>query len=280
MFSHIVLATDFSPSALLASHAAHAVARAFDAKVTLLHCFDDAAKQDTAGEYLEVLKSEHFGDVNDVACVAKLSARPFDLVVEQAGQIGADLVVVGRHGEHQLSERLIGSTSERVVRHAPCSVLVTHPVRREGLALMKHIMAATDFSDDATHAADTAAALAKGFDAAVTLSHVWDLLPPIDLLREPYLPDTDHSFESVLQGKLDKLREDRLDGVVANAKLIRHKSAVQALCDAADLGKVDLLVVGTHGLTGIRRLLIGSVAERMVRHAPCSVLVARADPQA
>ena len=74
------------------------------------------------------------------------------------------------------------------------------------------------------------------------------------------------------------VRWARLAGLVANTKLIRDKSTVRALCDNADLDKVDMLVVGTHGLTGLRRLLIGSIAERMVRHAPCSVLVARADP--
>jgi nucleotide-binding universal stress UspA family protein len=185
----------------------------------------------------------------------------------------ADLIVAGRHGEHRLDERLIGSTTERMVRHAPCSVLVVHPVQREGLTSLKHIVAGTDFSDSSNPAIDAAAALAKSFEAWVTLMHVYDVVPPVPVLEDSAYAGSD--FASMCQAALEKLRAARLDGVPSTVQVLRDKSTVTALSEWADDHEVDLMVLGTHGRTGAARLLLGSVAERTVRHAPCAVMVVK-----
>jgi nucleotide-binding universal stress UspA family protein len=75
--------------------------------------------------------------------------------------------------------------------------------------------------------------------------------------------------------KLEALRAEHFGGYPVDVLAIRDRSAVTALCDWANEHSVDLIVLGTHGLTGLSRLLLGSVSERTVRHAPCSVLVVR-----
>jgi nucleotide-binding universal stress UspA family protein len=136
---------------------------------------------------------------------------------------------------------------------------VVHPAQREALTSLKHIVVGSDFSELSAPAIDAAAEVARLFEARVTLMHVYDVIPPVP----------------VLEDELEKLRASRLDGVPSAVKVLRDKSTVTALCEWADDHEVDLIALGTHGRTGAARLLLGSVAERTVRHAPCAVLVVK-----
>jgi nucleotide-binding universal stress UspA family protein len=282
MFSHLMLATDFSLPAHMAAGFTHELASSFPARVTLAHVcapggpFDEAA----ARQSLELLRAERFADVAQVEIATPKGDAAAYALAELARARDVDLIVAGRHGAHAISERLIGTVTERVVRHAPCSVLVVQPAGRERLVMVKHIMVATDFSTHARSAVRTAATLARRLGAFVTLAHVYDLFPTTELLNEPYAGHSDHSFEGMLRDKLEQLRKDELDGVPAEVQVLRDKSTVRAITNFVTSNfvsdrQVDLLVVGTHGLTGLSRLLLGSVAERLVRHAQCSVLVTR-----
>lgn len=276
MFERILLATDFSMSAMSAARTARDLRRAFDAKLTLLHAYDPALlAKDEAIDYLTVLRDERFAEDADIELIAAPHRSADVAICAEAMANKADLIVAGRHGEHGLGERLLGTVTERVVRHAPCSVWVAHPATREPTVLTKHIVAATDLSEASLGAIRSAAALARAFDSWVTLLHSYDVFPPLDMLRRDEAPDEPHAFGERVEQALEKLRSDHLDGVPAAAKVVRDKSAVTAICDFAANEGADLVVTGTHGRTGVPRLLIGSVAERMIRHAPCSVLVVR-----
>ncbi|MEQ9322520.1 MAG: universal stress protein [Polyangiaceae bacterium] len=274
MFKHILLATDFSKSALLAAGAAHDIAKKLGAKVTLMNVVAPGTDGGVALRqgYLEVLRNERFGDL-DAGVVAVESDRASFAICERAGELGADLIVAGRHGEHTLTEKLIGSTTERIARYAPCSVFVAQPTRRDPLVLLEHVLVGTDFSDESAPAVETASGIAKAFGAGVTLMHVYDIFPPLELLLGP--ESGNGQFRALLEDKLEETRRKHLDGVPGDTALLRDKSTVTAMCDWADDHHVDLVVLGTHGLTGLPRLLLGSVAERVIRHAPCSALVIR-----
>ena len=276
MFKHILLATDFSKSALLAAGAAHDLAKHLGAKVALMNVVPPGTEGGVAQrqEFLEVLRDERFADLDPAPdLVAVESDRASFAICKHAETIGADLIVAGRHGEHTLTEKLIGSTTERIARHAPCSVFVAHPTQRDPLVLLTHVLVGTDFSDESVPAAETASALAKAFEAGVTLMHVYDIFPPVELLQGP--KSEDGNFRALLEDKLDETRKRYFDGIPGDSQLLRDKSTVTAMCDWADDHEVDLIVLGTHGLTGLRRLLLGSIAERVVRHAPCSAMVVR-----
>ncbi len=272
MFRHVMLSTDFSPPSVFAAHAAATIALRVGAKVTLAHVHgpdDDVAPRE---EGLRLLAEERFAQLEDVDLKLIEGEHADVALAVVAKDVGADLLVAARHGEHRLDERLLGSTTERLVRHAPCSVLVVHPARRERIELMKHVMVGTDFSPSAKVALDMAKGIAGAFEAWVTLVHVWDIVPT-ELLEEPLKPgEGPHDF---LDRKLAEVQHEVLGEASTERLLIRDKSPVVTLCDEAGDRDVDLLVVGTHGRTGLGRLLLGSVAERVVRHAPCSVLVTR-----
>ncbi|MEM6791523.1 MAG: universal stress protein [Myxococcota bacterium] len=273
---HVLLATDFSPAAMFATEAAATLAERLDARATLAHVLRDADRSPPE-EGLELLRERRFGQVADVSC-ALLEGEHADVaLIEAARARDVDLIVVARHGRHTIEERLLGATTERLLRKAPCSVFVAHPSRRERLTLAKHVMVGTDFSPASRSALAVARALADAFSAWTTLVHVWDLVPT-ELIAEPLREG--EGPRAMLLRMLEETRRDHLGESSTEAVLVRDKSAVAAICDEADTREADVLVLGTHGRTGLTRFFLGSVAERVVRHAPCSVLVVRDDDAA
>jgi nucleotide-binding universal stress UspA family protein len=140
------------------------------------------------------------------------------------------------------------------------------------------ILAAVDFSEHSAPVVDTAVTLAKSFGAKVRLVHAYDipvpLVSPYEVaIPEPYLEET----RRVAAEKLAKL-VDRVaaEGVVVDS-LLTEVPAAAAIVSAAKDAKADLVVVGTRGHTGLKHLLLGSVAERTVRLAHCPVLAVKAD---
>jgi nucleotide-binding universal stress UspA family protein len=278
MFKHVLLATDFSTPALLAAQTAATFARAFESRVTLLNVREPGGTDDIALrlEALQLLREERFGHLPNVEFAVVEGSHAERAIADHVRDHAVDLVVAGRHGQQNLQDRLLGTTTERLVRHAPTSVLVVHPALREPLVLLKHVLVGTDFSEASLPAVTSAGRIARSLDAWVTLMHVYDLLPStMELLEAPYRQGEEHTLAAAMTRKLESIRASQLEGVPSEVVLERNKNAVAGLCDFADNRKVDLMVMGTHGRTGLSRFLLGSVAERVVRFAPCSVLVVR-----
>lgn len=275
VFQHVLVAMDFSPPAMTAASTSQQLASALEAKVTLAYVYPPDVSPADARARLEVLREERFSSIANVELAPIRHDHPHIAITGHAIAVGADLVVLGRHGHHDLAERLIGSTTERVVRHAPCSVLVTEPARTDTIVVAKHVLACTDFSPSSERAVHVAGEIARRFDAWVTLVHVYDLVPGLEVLLEAREAHPDHSFEAVVTAKLELLRKEVLADVPATSKVVRDKSVVTAIVDLANSSEVDLIVLSTHGRTGVTRLLLGSVAERVVRHASAPVLVVR-----
>jgi nucleotide-binding universal stress UspA family protein len=146
---------------------------------------------------------------------------------------------------------------------------------------MKTILFATDFSGDAEYAGAYALLLARRLHAELVCIHA---SPYHDARPNAYELSSGHleEFRQRLQNELAHRRailetmveEARRQGIHARHDLIEGTPA-EAICDTADEVNADLIVVGSHGRTGIKRFFLGSVAERVVRMASCSVLVAR-----
>jgi nucleotide-binding universal stress UspA family protein len=137
------------------------------------------------------------------------------------------------------------------------------------------ILCAVDFSDGARVAMRRAAELAKESGATLTLVHAFQ--PPISSFSEPVVPP---EVYSELEKEIDRsLVAWRSEALTAGAPKVETRRPVGAPWDAivraAKEGGHDLVVVGTHGRTGLAHVLLGSVAEKIVRHAPCAVLVVR-----
>jgi len=190
-------------------------------------------------------------------------------ILRAAERIGAGAVVVGGTDDRD-GLPMLGDAAEHIVRYAHCPVLVARP------SPAGNVLAATDFSDPALPAVEAGAAEAGRLKADLTIIHAVDLLP----VMNPYYGEFFGMPPMDLGDRMRNLWQSKLDDCVHRFKakgggLLRDGSAAKAIPDAASELGAQLLVVGNHGRTGLDRVALGSVAEAVVRAAPCSVLVVR-----
>lgn len=144
----------------------------------------------------------------------------------------------------------------------------------------KRFLVAIDFSDMSDEVLRTANVMAEAFDGSVVLAHVFDPIPSIPPMvwSDPvgYDQTIASEIEAAIVQTLAEKRAALLSGV-ADVELVaaRHTSTWRGLVELAEQHDVDQVILGSHGRSGVPRMLLGSVAEQVVRHAPCSVLVVR-----
>jgi nucleotide-binding universal stress UspA family protein len=196
-------------------------------------------------------------------------------LLDQAREDGAELVVVGAHGMSALERLLIGSVSERVARHAHCSVLVARS------DVLRHAILAVDGSESADHAIQAFIRLPLPAGLEVTVMTVVSpipMLPPptaAGLDWEAVLETTERERRAEAQRLVDTARE-RLKVAGRESRVeIRSGTAAEELVAAARETGADLIAVGAENRSALGRLFLGSVSGRVLSHAPCSVLVAR-----
>ncbi len=195
-------------------------------------------------------------------------------LVEYAEQWRAELMVVSTHGRTGLSRWLMGSVSERLLRASPCPVLVARGGSGQVLPKVKRVLVAVDLSDVSRRALQTAAHVAAKFAAELDVSYVW---------AAPYYEGNTSSAPGLFERIREHARAE-LDEFVAQSNLDAGMTIARTIVSGAPGAKIidrvrefgaDLLVLGTHGHGGVKRMMLGSVAEAVVRYAPCAALVVR-----
>ena len=293
----IVATTDFSDESRCGVRYAMALAEKLGAAVALLHVIEPRtwlselgsvvpAREDSEvvalvrAQLATLAKREGKGDV--AVSFSVRTGKPFHEITTAARQQMADLIVIATNGYTGSEQVLLGSTAERVVRHAPCSVLTvstrTRPKRtgKTPLFKLKKILVPIDFSNSSKDALPRATLLAAHFGAEVVLLHVVEKFP-IDYLlgRElmnqtlvPLMKQAETDLEQ-MAGSLRKSTGLDVSAVVSDGK------PFEVICQTAKPLGADLIVLTTHGYTGLKHVWLGSTTERVVRHAPCPVLVVR-----
>lgn len=143
------------------------------------------------------------------------------------------------------------------------------------VASVKRILVPLDFSESSYKSLAYAIALARQFDAKITLLHVVLVTymageyGPIDL------PELEEQLTTSARTKIDQVAREKAPEGLIEGTLIRVGPTVHEITNTAKEINADLLIVSTHGYTGLKHVLLGSVAENVVRHAPCPVLVVR-----
>jgi nucleotide-binding universal stress UspA family protein len=206
-----------------------------------------------------------------------LRGRAASLIVQEARDFSANLVVVGHRGHGTIETMLLGSVSAEVVDSAPCPVLVARSAERGPIV----------FADDGSPSAHVAAIALEGLpvprDASLTVLTVTNEGLPYETAIAPGLYN--EAAEMYHEDKEAAIREahavtaaavTRFEqaGFRANAA-VRSGDPAHEIVAYAKEHKAGLLVLGTRGHTGLRRLVLGSVARNVLLHAPCSVLVVR-----
>ena len=140
----------------------------------------------------------------------------------------------------------------------------------------RQIVVATDFSDPAEVAVDRAIEWARHFDAALHITHVFALPVPAIGVYDFAIPES--GIREAREAALKRLEQAAEKAVKAGVRTHTHLVSTPTETGISEVARevgADLIVVGTHGHTGLKHVLLGSVAERVVRHAPCSVMVVR-----
>lgn len=204
-----------------------------------------------------------------------LHGVPWDQIVQAAREDPAiDLIVMGTHGRSGLARVLLGSVAEQVIRHAPCSVLAARGPG--GVQPFRKVLCPIDFSDDSHHAVDCAAELAARDGTGITLLHVIE--PAITYSNLPMAENNLQSVDRLATHELARWASQlkKKVSIPVNTEIRIGRPGVQTLAVLDADPTFDLVVMGSHGRTGIRRVLLGSVAEKVLRHAAYPVLIVRA----
>ncbi|RMH72215.1 MAG: universal stress protein [Gemmatimonadetes bacterium] len=276
-FNHILCPIDFSESSYTALKYAIRFAKKFDARISLLSVVEDVPeyfsrlfeKEEKLYSRLDDLVKQTDWEGLDLPHTAVTDGSPFIKIIQHARDINADLIIIGAHGhEGQFKDVIIGSTAEKVIRKSPCPVLTVHD-NAAGSDMIQRVLYPVDLSSTSKSIAADVAFIAETYSARVHILHV--LHHPTAMLNE-----------DLIQGiRREASREMELflsDPVWKNVKLepeICKGLPSAMILDVATSKKADLIIMTTHGRGIVPHLLIGSTAERVARHAPCSVLTIR-----
>lgn len=196
--------------------------------------------------------------------------NPSDGLARAAEEVGADLLVLGSHGRSGLKRFLLGSVAERAVRLCRRDALIARGSADQPHSYQR-VVVGTDFSSHSVAALQAALAIAAP-DALVEVVHCWQTpVVPAGIPVAPIRADMERNIEEAAARLLARYRGE---GVRLTFSTLEAAPGDGLTARAAESG-ADLVAVGSHGRRGAKRWLIGSVAETAIRHAPCSILVAR-----
>ena len=301
---NIVVPIDFSKMSVQTIQIAKQLARRFGASIHLAHVrhlnyatdfvapappivpfsfmtYEQNAEQ-TALKELKKVAGEW--GVSSATCDVLSGAPPFDEICRLAQTVPADLVVMPTHGRTGLKHVFLGSTAERIVQHSACPVLVTRgktvKSRNGSQAGMKTILVPVDFSNCSRDGLRYAIAFANEFGAKIILVHATYLgyVYSSEGTAIYDLPALQKAARQTAERKMRELVRSVNFGAVKFETAFTDGSPVIDICAFAKNHDVDLIITSTHGFTGFTHVLIGSIAEQVVRHAPCSVLVVPSHP--
>ncbi len=207
--------------------------------------------------YLENVKKRAVEEGVSCHTVLREGEAPHQLIVDEAVEKQADMIVIGRRGRTGLMTVLMGSVAAKVIGHAPCKVLVVpRAARIEG----RNILIATDGSAHSIAAASEAVGIAKRCGGSlIALSTV-------------YVPENLEEAKANVSAVVEMARKE---GVPVEALTPPGRSH-EAIVETAGGRGVDLIVMGAYGKTGLKKSLMGSSTEKVIGHANCAVLVVRA----
>ncbi|WP_412061951.1 universal stress protein [Rubrivirga sp. IMCC45206] len=263
----ILLADDGSPIAAAARAHADALAARHGATLHVLRV--DLVPP--AGDLRQTATSETRSP--GVVETVRYAPSAESAIVDYAAEIGADLVVVGTHGRSGWQRWSLGSTAEGVLRRSPCPVLTVGPEAHDRGG---PVLAPLAFESSSDVALEAAVAVAQSRGVGVVALHV---IEPV-VIPAPYAV----AFDPLTQSEVrDRAREalarwvEAVGDAVPIATEVRGGPAARSIVEAATEHGASVIVQASHGRRGLSRWLLGSVAELVVRQAPCPVLTLRAE---
>lgn len=289
-YGNLLVCTDGSEFSEGALRESIRISRDCGARMTVLSVIDFNPEFETlAPDLMERMETEAFNVVNAareaavrdaVSCeaVVRRGDSPYIEIADEAAERKADLIVMGRRGRTGLKRLLMGSVTKRVIGHAPCNILV---VPKSARILNRNILVATDGSTFSRAAAVEAVGIAKTYGAMLYVITVLraETHAPLDIvsseMQRGLVAGHEASNAEANIREVKKLAEE--SGITAHGILLAG-SIADVIVETSVSRNIDLVVLGSHGRTGVDRLLMGSVAERVVGNVSCATLVVKAKP--
>jgi nucleotide-binding universal stress UspA family protein len=280
--ANVLVATDFSAAGRWAVERAANLPLAPGSTLTVLHVLlpdtrpDERAGAERALDEAASSAAATAAGSQPAVHVARriLEGKPFVEIIREARRGRNELTVVGRHGERTLRDQLLGSTAERVIRKGGTAVLVVATPARSAY---ERPLVAVDLSDPARRALELAWRIVGPRVSTLEVVHAYDLIAPRAIRAAGF------SADDALEYQLEAGRRARetVEAFLAGAEaapvqiLAREGDARTVIADLAARRDADLLALGTHGRSGLAHILIGSVAEAVIRTVRCDVLATR-----
>lgn len=283
---NVFVGVDFSGGAAVALERAAHLPLALGSSIDLLKVLDEEpgglpveqVEADAKARLDEVRRSlaqalEAAGDKDRDVFISVKRGKAFVELIKSARHGRAELLVVGRHGHRTFRDLLIGTTAGRVIRKGDVSVLV---VARHAETSYRRPLVAVDMSDESRLALELARRMTDPAVEVVDVVHV--LASPASMhvgeAPPPESGEPQADEERRARSLLGEFLAREVSGVRCNS-VVRWGDPRQAILDVAKERNCDLLALGTKGRTGLAHVLLGIVAEGVLRAATCDVLVAR-----
>lgn len=294
--SRILCPVDFSGHSRVALDYATALARWYDAEITALHAYAVAMMPATISAFpaagsvgLPLTREEVARDFDrflqpvaatGVPLTSEIATgSPAKSILDAAHQLPASLIVMGTHGASGVERLMLGSVTEKVLRKAPCPVLI---VTRDADApsgspvLFRRILCAVDFSPCSNRALSYALSLAEEAGGALTLLHVLETFAEEPLTYGNLdIAEYHRTVEALALERLNSLVPRETRTWCRCAPMTRFGKPYQEILAVASERQVDLIVLGVRGRNPIDLALFGSTTNHVVRAAECPVLTVR-----
>jgi nucleotide-binding universal stress UspA family protein len=271
----ILFPSDLTPNSDAAFDHARLLGQSWGAEVTLFHVVEAAAPKDrveleSLRRSVEVAENRLNQRASEVGAQVLVRTSPatapalIDLVRSRA----PDLVVMATHGRKGLAHFFLGSVAEKTLEEGGCPLLfVREPAH--GVALpYRRVLVPTDFSEASRRAFPWAALLARTFDAEVLAVHVAPVPEKASVSGVPYVVEATLPSQDDLRGFL----KPEIEGVRVHPH-VQMGAPWPEIVEIARMERADVVVLSTHGPDSLSDRVFGSHAERVVRQAPCPVLV-------
>jgi nucleotide-binding universal stress UspA family protein len=276
----LLAATDLSARSDLALRRAALLSREFSAALRIVHVVDGdqppeivAQECSQAGELLE-RRAQSLREIAGAPAEIMVKAgNVFQEIVDAAREFDADIIVMGSHRRRILRDVFVGTTIERVMRTGPHPVLM---VPAEPSGPYHRVVAAVDLSEASANALLAARELKLLESAYVSLVHAFSLLEKgmmiyANIERQMIERHVAHEASEAKHDLVSFLAQHDLDNVAQDIR-VEEGRAFSAIRKAVSEERPDLLVIGTRGLTGAKRILLGSVADEVLRSVGCDTL--------
>jgi nucleotide-binding universal stress UspA family protein len=226
-----------------------------------------AAMEGPTEQLLEEAKA-----ITDTAGISIMSrivhGETYERIVDVAASENCDLIVMGRRGKHRIQRMLMGSVTSRVIGYSGEDVLV---VPRDASIGWNHILLSTDGSKYSEVATEHALNFAESYGGDLTAVSVVDVTDEFYAQAPQVVERMIEKSKTVLENVQKKAESLNIKTETA----VKEGEAYEKIVELANEKKADVIFIGSHGRTGLKKILMGSVTEKVIGHAPCPVMVVK-----